>query len=123
MNTFQKLLHTLVAALSITLSLGLLAHDTHVEQVYATARLTSGAAGAYAEADQQIPQRAMPIDESRGQHTHVEYNPLRGTLANSFTYQSPSIAPRRDSHHGQLLRTLETGGRHAFDNANLPIIF
>jgi hypothetical protein len=121
MNTLQKAIHLFVTCLSVTLSLGVLAHDAHAEQVYATVQSTTGNTGAYTEAEQQIPQR--PLDEMRAQHTHVDYNPLGSTLANSFTYQSPSIAPRKDSHHGHLLRTLEEGGRHAFDNANLPIIF
>ena len=120
-NTIQKALHAFIAGLSILLSFSVLAHDAHAEQVYATAKIVSAGSGAYAEAEQQIPQR--PIEEMRAQHTHVDYNPLGSTLANSFTYQSPSIAPRKDSHHGHLLRTLEEGGRHAFDNANLPIIF
>lgn len=121
MNTVQRILHTFVAALSVTLSFGVFAHDAHAEQIYATVAST-GVSGAYAEAEQQIPRQSL--EEMRtGQHTHVNYNPVNSTLANSFTYQSPSIAPRRDSHHKQLLRTLEIAGRHAFDDTMLPIIF
>lgn len=120
MNIAQKAIHAFVATLSMTLSFGILSHDSHVETVYATA-LSASPSSAYVEADQQIPQNPLP--EMRGtQHAHAESNPSRGMLTNSFTYQSPSIAPRRDSHHKELLRTLEIGGRHAFDNANLPII-
>lgn len=122
MNITQRIIHSFVTGLSVTLSLGVLTHDVHAEKVYATAASAVGAASAYAEAEQQIPQRFLE-DIRGGQHTHTNYNPLSSTLANSFTYQSPSIAPRKDSHHGYLLRTLEEGGRHAFDNANLPIIF
>lgn len=121
MNLIQKIIHSFVASLSVTLSLGVLAHDAHADQVYAVTSSTKGI-GAYTEAEQQIPRN--PINEMRsGQHTHSDYNPLSHTLANSFSYQSPSIAPRRDSHHKQLMHTLEEGGRHAFDNVNLPIIF
>ena len=121
MNISQRITHSFIAGLSVVLSFGVLTHDTHAEKVYTTISAVGGAS-AYAEAEQQIPQRSL--DEIRtGQHTHVSDNPLSNTLANSFSYQSPSIAPRRDSHHKQLLHTLEIGGRHAFDNANLPIIF
>lgn len=119
MNLTQKIVHSFVAALSVTLSFGVFAHDTHVDKAYATA--TSHTVGTFADADQQLIQR--PVEDMRGgQHAHTNYNPLRSTLRNSFTYQSPSIGPRRDSHHKELLRTLEIGGRHAFDNVNLPII-
>lgn len=119
MNIAKKAIHAFVATLSLMLSFGILSHDSHIEQVYTTA-LSHAASSAYAEAEQQIPQNSLP--EMRAQHTHADYNPSGGMLANSFTYQSPSIAPRRDSHHKTLMRLLEIGGRHAFDNANLPIV-
>lgn len=120
MNIAQKVIHAFVATLSLILSFGILSHDTHIEKVYATA-LSPTLSSVYTEADQQVPQNPLP--EMRGnQHAHADYNPSGSMLTNSFTYQSPSIAPRRDSHHKELLRTLETGGRHAFDNANLPIL-
>jgi len=121
MNTIDTLTHTALAALSVILSCGVLAHDAHAEGVYAAIHSVSNSS-AYAEAEQQIPQKSLE-DMRGGQHTHVAYNPLSNTLENSFAYQSPSIAPRRDSHHKQLLHLLEQSGRHAFDNANLPIIF
>jgi len=121
MNIIQKSTHYFAATLSVLLSVGVLAHDSHVERLYASVASTGGNS-AYAEAEQQVPQKSVE-DMRGGQHAHVNYNPLRSTLANSFTYQSPSIAPRRDSHHKQLLAIIEEGGRHAFDNANLPIIF
>jgi len=121
MNISQKLIHSFLAAVSIILSFGVVAHDAHAEGVY-TAMNSVISSSPYAEAEQQIPQKS--IDDMRGgQHAHVTDNPLSSTFANSFAYQSPSIAPRRDSHHKQLLRLLEQSGRHAFDNANLPIIF
>jgi len=120
MNIFHNISHSLVACLSLTLSFGVLVHDVRVEQVYATV-ISGATTGAYPEAEQRIPQK--PIDDLRAQHTHVDYDPLNNMLTNSFSYQAPSITPRRDSHHGQLLRTLEMGSRHAFDNANLPIMF
>ena len=120
MNIIHNISHSLMACLSLTLSFGVLMHDVRAEHVYATAT-TSAHMGAYAESEQRIPQR--PADDLRTQHTHVDYSSLNNMLTNSFSYQSPSVNPRRDSHHGQLLRMLEIGSRHAFDNANLPLIF
>ncbi|MEO5949392.1 MAG: hypothetical protein ABIP74_03240 [Candidatus Saccharimonas sp.] len=121
MNSIQTITHYFVASLSVLLSFGLFAHDSHAEKFY-MAVTSGGASSAYAEAEQQIPQKIIE-DIRGGQHAHVAYNPLSGTFANSFAYQSPSLAPRRDSHHKQLLRLIEESGRHAFDNANLPIMF
>ena len=53
-------------------------------------------------------------------HTHPDHNAGK-SLFSGFQYQSPSIAPRRDSHHKQLKSFLE-GSRHAFDNTNLPVL-
>jgi hypothetical protein len=117
MNIAQKAIHGLLAVLSVILSFGVLAHDAHTDQIYNTATIVS-TGGTYSE-QQVSPQ---PIEEMRVQHAHSDYNPMSNALTNSFSYQSPSLAPRRDSHHKQLLRTLEEGGRHAFDNANLPIV-
>ena len=55
------------------------------------------------------------------QHAHSDYNPSGSTLSNSFQYPSPSVAPRRRSHHKQLLKMLEFGGRHAFDDTHMPL--
>ena len=55
-------------------------------------------------------------------HTHPDHNAANRALMSSFFYQSPSIAPRRKSHHKDLKRMLETPPRHAFDNTNLPIL-
>lgn len=56
------------------------------------------------------------------QHVHNDYNPSNSTLSNSFQYQSPSVAPRRRNHYKQLLKMLEQGGRHAFDDIFMPVI-
>lgn len=54
-------------------------------------------------------------------HTHPDHNAANKSLISSFYYQSPSIAPRRKSHRKELARTTAEP-RHAFDNANLPIL-
>ncbi len=105
------------AFVSILTSFGVTIHDTHLDQLVARSE-TRPAIVAYREPDDQTPTKPL----GSGQHAHVDYNPLSQSLSNTFAYQSPSIAPRRDSHHKQLLTQIEQGGRHAFDNANLPIL-
>ena len=67
-------------------------------------------------------QARMSDFASSDAHTHPDHNAANRALMSSFFYQSPSIAPRRKSHHKDLKRMLETPPRHAFDNTNLPIL-
>ena len=67
-------------------------------------------------------QARMSDFASSDAHTHPDHNAANRALMSSFFYQSPSIAPRRRSHHKDLKRMLETPPRHAFDNTNLPIL-
>ena len=55
-------------------------------------------------------------------HTHPDHNTAKSAYFKSFKYQSPSIPPRREQEHKHVLSDIENGGRHAFDNANLPIL-
>lgn len=109
---------TVFAALvSVLTSVGITIHDTHADQLVSSVA-SRPAITAYREAEEQAPTKPL----GSGQHAHVDYNPLSHSLANTFAYQSPSIAPRENSHHKQLLRLIEAGGRHAFDNEDLPIL-
>ncbi len=105
-----------MALLSVLTSVGLAIHDTHVDQALATTTVRP-AIVSYEEPEQQSPK---PL--GGGGHAHIDYNPLSQALNKTFAYPNPTIAPRRDSHIKQLVRTLEMGGRHAFDNANLPLL-
>lgn len=107
---------------SVLTSLSITFHDAHAEQCVAAAATHLTAVQSYAELESDGHPRATSTSTLTSQHTHADYNPLSQTLSNTFSYQSPSVAPKRDSHHKQLLRTLEIGGRHAFDNSNLPIL-
>lgn len=69
------------------------------------------------QVSRELAQRVKAFVETDS-HTHPDRNAARSLLTNSFTYQSPSIPPRKKQHH--LID--EHFGRHAFDNANLPII-
>ncbi len=55
-------------------------------------------------------------------HTHPDHNTAKAAYFRSFKYQSPSIPPRREQQHKHVLSDIEMGGRHAFDNTNLPVL-
>lgn len=104
------------ALLSILTSWGVVLHDIRAEQVLT--QTTVPIVSDYRSGEELAAEKPL----SAGQHVHIDYNPLSQALSHAFAYQDPSIAPRRESHHKHLLREIEAGGRHAFGNANLPII-
>lgn len=55
-------------------------------------------------------------------HTHPDHNAARSALMSSFKYQSPSIPPRDAHNRRTVMQLAGLRGRHAFDNASLPII-
>jgi len=103
-----------MAVTSILTSCGIAVYDGHFQQVVTQVAVRPGAASAI--------DNTMVDTGGHAQHVHSDYNPLSSTLSNSFQYQSPVIGPRRRSQHKQLMRTLEQGGRHAFDDAFMPIL-
>ncbi|MBP6038021.1 MAG: hypothetical protein KA604_01650 [Candidatus Saccharimonas sp.] len=115
---FAKLFRHTMTMLSLTTAMGVFMHDSRVDKAAVTA-VGSGIRSYTAPAT--IKTKFVDFVASDA-HAHPDHNTGRSLFSNTFTYQQPSIAPRRDSHHKQLLRTLEMGGRHAFDNANLPIL-
>lgn len=106
-----------IALISIVTSCGVAIYDGQFTRL--AAESVSGARGAGLTSAHD----SADISAGHAQHVHSDYNPTGSMLTNSFHYQSPSVAPRRRSHHKELLRILELGGgRHAFDDVNLPII-
>jgi len=106
-----------VALVSIVTSCGVAIYDGQFTRL--AAESVSGARGA----GLMSAHDSTDISAGHAQHVHSDYNPTGSMLTNSFHYQSPSVAPRRRSHHKELLRILEIGGgRHAFDDVHLPII-
>ena len=110
---------SLITITSVILSLGLTMHDSGIDHAYAVA-IERPSLASYLESEQQLPQK--PLHELRPQHAHADYNPLGDTLAKTFSYQSPTVGPRRNSHHKQLLRLLAAKGRHAFDDIHMPVL-
>ena len=113
MTYFTYIINALFAALSLLIASGVAVHDGHAIDISLT----------HDQSRQKLSSQDLrTINESRMQHTHSEHNLSEGMLSNSFRYQSPSISPDRRHHHKNILALLEEGGRHAFDNTNLPVI-
>jgi hypothetical protein len=117
MRTSTTISSAFVALLSIITSCGVAIYDGQFTRLAAESISGVRAANTVSAHD------STDISIGHTQHVHSDYNPVGSMLNNSFHYQSPSIAPRRRSHHKELLRILEIGsGRHAFDDVNLPMI-
>lgn len=116
MYYIQKLFNYSMATISILLSFGVTSHDIQAEQVLALRSFSKVTVGSYASHDAS----QITSADLGSSHAHADYNPLSHTLSNTFGHQTPTVAPRRNSHHKQLKIELEEGGRHAFDNTNLP---
>lgn len=109
-------INTLFTALSLMISSGVAIHDGHFGHAIEVSLTHDHTVQKLTSEDLRT------INESRVQHTHSEHSVSENMLNNSFRYQSPSISPDRRHHHKNILALLEQGGRHAFDNANLPVI-
>ncbi len=116
MTFFNYFSRIFVAGLSIFISCGVTIHDSHFEHALETAMHNAKNASKLTSLDLRT------INESRTAHTHSEGKAGESMLTRSFTYQSPSITPNRRHHHKAILAMIQEGGRHAFDNANLPIL-
>ena len=108
-----------MTTISLITALGVVTHDGRVDKAATTALTSSAMYGSLAVRPLQA---RMSDFASSDAHTHPDHNAANRALMSSFFYQSPSIAPRRRSHHKELKRMLETPPRHAFDNTNLPIL-
>lgn len=93
-------------------------HDGRVDRAAMVA--VSNPAEIIPAAGETIAARMKTFTEADA-HTHPDHNTAKN-LMNSFTYQSPSVPPRKDQHHKIVLSEIEMGGRHAFDNTNLPLL-
>lgn len=101
----QTITNWLMTTISALTAFGVLLHDGHLDKAMVTAFDT-------------------PLDAShiaRSGHTHADYNAANNLLANSFTYQSPSLPPKNKSERKHRLDLPDTF-RHAFDDELLPVI-
>ncbi len=104
--------------LSLFTAMGVFMHDSRVDKATSTALSSINSFG-YAPV-KAVAGRYSDFVSSDA-HTHPDHNAANKSLISSFFYQSPSVAPRRKSHAKELARATAKP-RHAFDNANLPIL-
>lgn len=103
---FQTIANRVMTAIATLTAFGVFMHDGHLDKAMVTSL-------------------DAPVDAShiaRGGHTHSDYNAGSNLLTNSFAYQSPSIPPKNRSERKHRLDLLLESGRHAFDDAYLPIL-
>ena len=98
MTYFTHIINVLFAALSLLIASGVAVHDGHFGHAIDISLTHDHSMQKLSSQDLRT------INESRMQHAHS------------------SISPDRRHHHKNILALLEEGGRHAFDNANLPVI-
>lgn len=115
-NTFQKLM----TGIGLITAFGVFVHDGRVDKAAITAFTPANMTSATSSLP--LAKKIAAVTQADA-HTHPDHNAaVRGLLGNSFTYQSPSVPPRKEDVHKLSLRQIELGGRHAFDNANLPVL-
>ena len=113
-TTFQKAM----TSISLLTALGVFMHDGRVDRAAITA-VSKPIQGAVTPGTIAVRFKSFLDTDA---HTHPDHNTARAAYFKSFKYQSPSVPPRREQQHKHLLSEIEMGGRHAFDNANLPIL-
>lgn len=108
-----------IAAVSLMTAIGVFAHDGRIDKAAMTA-IGASSLVAYAASTATVQAKFADFIATDA-HTHPDHNAADSLLRNAFKYQQPSISPRRNSHHKQL-KSLLDGGRHPFDNTNLPVL-
>lgn len=117
METTKRIFNHLMAIVSLLTAFGVFMHDGRVDRAI-VARLERPFEGIYSA---KTVVNAIKKFIATDAHTHPDHNAARSALMNSFAYQSPAIPPRKEDRHRLQLED-DLGGRHAFDNTNLPII-
>ena len=120
METLTHIVNKIMTGVSLATALGVFMHDGRVDRA-AMVAIERPTTDIVATTDEDLGQRIKSVIEV-DVHTHPDHNTGKN-LINSFTYQSPSVPPRKEDTHKLSLRQIEIGGgRHAFDNANLPVL-
>lgn len=113
---FATIVHYFMTTVSLITALGVFTHDSRIDKAAFTA---INAVGTH-----RVPLAKAAIKfsdfSSADPHTHSHHNAGKALLS-GFVYQSPSVAPRRKSHHRELSH-LTARPHHAFDNTLLPLL-
>ena len=120
METLTNLVNKIMTGVSLATAMGVFMHDGRVDRA-AMVAIEQPTNEIVPMTNENLGQRIKAVVEVDA-HTHPDHNAGKN-LINSFTYQSPSVPPRKEDTHKLSLRQIEIGGgRHAFDNANLPVL-
>lgn len=110
------IVHYFMTSISIVTAFGVFTHDSRIDKAASTAADTLSARRA------QVTRTTLKLTDigSPDPHTH-SHSSAGKALLSGFVYQSPSIAPRRKSHHRELFHQTERP-HFAFDNSSLPLL-
>jgi len=117
MEYLRTAINKIMVVVSLITALGVFMHDGRVDRAAITALHRPFD---LIESPLELSDRVRTFVETDA-HTHPDHNAARSSLLNSFAYQSPSVPPRKNQHQ-VLAEAGINGARHAFDNANLPIV-
>jgi hypothetical protein len=117
MKHLSQFFQQVMTTVGLITAFGVFMHDGRVDKAYTTSLEPASSPLVLVSVSTQM-KKFIDADT----HTHPDHNTGR-YLMNSFTYQSPSVPPRKEHVNKLSLRLLELGGRHAFDNTNLPLLF
>lgn len=117
MSTYQRILNSFIAIVSLFTATGVFMHDSRVDKAAMTA-LDAGKQANYKFVATSTKFKDFVATDA---HTHPDHNAAK-SLLNSFARQSPSTPPRDQEQKKHMMQRVEPRGRHAFDNYNLPVI-
>ena len=111
------IVHYFMTTISLVTALGVFAHDTRIDKAGPS---LLGSMSMHKSQLAKSTTKFTDFGSTPDPHTHSHHTAGKALLS-GFVYQSPSIAPRRKSHHRELFH--QTARPHfAFDNANLPLL-
>ncbi|MGB4762642.1 MAG: hypothetical protein WBP12_04805 [Candidatus Saccharimonas sp.] len=111
------IIHYFMTTVSLVTALGVFAHDTRIDKAGPS---LLGSMSMHKSQLTKTTTKFTDFGSAPDPHTHSHHSSGKALLS-GFVYQSPSIAPRRKSHHRELFH--QTARPHfAFDNASLPLL-
>jgi hypothetical protein len=108
---FTQLFHSIIIAMSLSTTTGILLHDTRIDKMTATA-LSTPSLVTYADIDKV----AFKADL----HPHVERTSF-SQVVHDIHNQNPRIQPRENHDRKHMMQKYAPKGHHAFDNYSLPL--
>ena len=117
---FQTFSNWFMTAISLMTAMGVFMHDGRVDKAAMTALENPFSAKHFQ--DMSAVQRLTNFAQTDA-HTHPDHNAAKSLLTNSFGYRSPTVPPRNKEDDKNRLEVPEDVGRHAFDDAHLPVIY